>query len=127
MHEFSPKFQDVSTVTGSRAELVLEGIWQQMLLWQCLKYFLVLNFSIEKGELLNQCYYSYIFISGHPKPGVRDYETSSIRAWGCACVCAFVTLLNQAYISFIYEDIFTKFAENVYGCNNMSVKNSALI
>ena len=29
----------------------------------------------------------------------------------------FVIFLNQAY-----EDIFNKFAENVYGCENMSVK-----
>ena len=27
------------------------------------------------------------------------------------------------YVTVIYEDIFTKFAENVYGCENMSVKN----
>ena len=26
------------------------------------------------------------------------------------------------YIAFIYEDIFTKFAESVYGYENMSVK-----
>ena len=30
----------------------------------------------------------------------------------------------KLYISFSYEDIFTKFAENVYGCENMSVKNN---
>ena len=29
--------------------------------------------------------------------------------------------------SFIYEDIFTKFVENVYGSENMSVKNFVLI
>ena len=36
-----------------------------------------------------------------------------------------VTFLNQALFG-IY-DIFTKFAENVYGCENMSVKNFVLI
>ena len=41
----------------------------------------------------------------------------------CACMCAFVTFLNQLHISFSYEDIFTKFAENVYGCANISVNN----
>ena len=28
----------------------------------------------------------------------------------------------KLYLSFIYEDILTKFAENVYGCGNMSPK-----
>ena len=41
-----------------------------------------------------------------------------------ACMCVFITFLNhKLYISFSYEDIFTKFAEDVYGCENMSVKN----
>ena len=31
------------------------------------------------------------------------------------CVC-----LSHFYINIIYEDMFTKFAENVYGCQNMS-------
>ena len=37
----------------------------------------------------------------------------------CVCVQACVGLshfLTKLYISFIYEDIFTKFAENVYDC-----------
>ena len=29
--------------------------------------------------------------------------------------------------TFIYEDIFTKFAENVYGCENLSETNFVLI
>ena len=43
-----------------------------------------------------------------------------------ACVCFSYFLINL-YITFIYEDIFTKFAENVYGCENMSVTNVVLI
>ena len=31
------------------------------------------------------------------------------------------------YISFIDEDVFIKFAENVYGCENMSVKSFRVI
>ena len=42
----------------------------------------------------------------------------------CVCVCM---RLSHFYINlcikFIYEDIFTKFAEAVYGCENMSVKH----
>ena len=42
----------------------------------------------------------------------------------CLHVCI-VTFLNQAlYRSY---DIFTKFAENVYGCENLSLKNCVLI
>ena len=48
----------------------------------------------------------------------------------CVCVRAFVCLSHyytNLYISFIYEDIFTKFAENVYSCENMTVKYFVLI
>ena len=38
-----------------------------------------------------------------------------------ACVHLSYFVINL-YIAFMYEDIFTKFAENVYGCENMSVK-----
>ena len=40
------------------------------------------------------------------------------------CSSRFCINLN---ISFIYEDIFTKFAENVYGYENLSLKNFSLI
>ena len=33
----------------------------------------------------------------------------------------------NCHISFIYEDIFTKFTENVYGYENLSLKNCSLI
>ena len=45
----------------------------------------------------------------------------------CVCVCVFVIFLINLYIAFIYKDIFTKFAENVYGCENMSVTNFVFI
>ena len=41
----------------------------------------------------------------------------------CVCMSAFVIFLINLYITFINEDIFTKFAENVYGCENFSVTN----
>ena len=46
----------------------------------------------------------------------------------CMHVCI-VIFLHQPFVShsFIYEDIFTKFAENVYGCENMPVKILLLI
>ena len=43
-----------------------------------------------------------------------------------ACVHACVRLSHfyiKLYISFSYEDILTILAENVYGCENMFVKN----
>ena len=54
-------------------------------------------------------------------PELGDYEMPSVQSWVCACLCVFVTFLIKLYISFSYEEIF-KFAENVYGCENMSVK-----
>ena len=41
-----------------------------------------------------------------------------------ACMPHFYINLHN---SFIYEDIFTKFAENVYGCEIMSVEKFFLI
>ena len=51
------------------------------------------------------------------RPGLGDYERLSVRV----CVCVSHFYINP-YILFIYEDIFTKFAEDVYDCENMSVK-----
>ena len=39
----------------------------------------------------------------------------SVHACVCACICAFVRVLNQAVYLLQFEDIFTKFAENVHG------------
>ena len=39
----------------------------------------------------------------------------------------FITFLHKPIISFIYKDIFTKFARNVYGHENLSVQNFGLI
>ena len=36
-------------------------------------------------------------------------------------------VISRLNISFIYEDIFTKFAGNVYGYENLSLKNFSLI
>ena len=51
-------------------------------------------------------------------PYVRASVRSSVRS------SRFCINLN---ISFIYEDIFTKFAGNVYGYENLSLKNCSLI
>ena len=52
----------------------------------------------------------------------EDYETLSV--WACLrlCVVLLCFYLN-CYISFIYEYIFTKFAENVYGYEHFFCKN----
>ena len=42
----------------------------------------------------------------------------------CVCPSLFYINLN---ISFIYKDIFTEFAGNVYGYENLSVQNFGLI
>ena len=51
-------------------------------------------------------------------PYVRASVSASVRS------SRFCINLN---ISFIYEDIFTKFAGNVYGYENLSLKNFSLI
>ena len=64
------------------------------------------------------------FYSPLAKATLGDYEMPSLCVWvdGCACMCVSSHFKVKLYIVFIYEDIFTKFAENVYGCENMSVK-----
>ena len=57
-----------------------------------------------------------------PRPWSGDYKTPSVRAY--VRLSRFCINLN---ISFIYEDIFTKFAGNVYGYENLSLKNFSLI
>ena len=43
------------------------------------------------------------------------------------CVRPFVTFCINLNTSFIYKDIFTKFAGNVYGYENLSLHNFSLI
>ena len=74
----------------------------------------------------------YLSSSCGRRPWSGDYKTPSV----CACVrpsvrvCAsirssrFCINLN---ISFNYKDIFTKFAGNVYGYENLSLQNFSLI
>ena len=50
----------------------------------------------------------------------KDYKMPPI------CACLHLSCINL-YISFIYTDILTKLAGNVYGYENMCVQNFALI
>ena len=43
------------------------------------------------------------------------------------CVRPFVMFCINLNISFIYKDIFTKYAGNVYGYENLSLQNFSLI
>ena len=99
MHGVSQNLQDMLTETGSRAELVLEGISQHLWPWQCFKYFSVLNFLIENGALLNRCYYSWIFIPLWPRLELGDYEMPSLRA----CVCCHI--FKSSFISYLFMKI----------------------
>ena len=103
----------------------MEGFWQDQLPWQCFKYFSVLNFLIETGTLLNRFYYSCSFICRWPKAGVgRLLNTCHASVRACVCLSHFYMNL---YFSFICEDIFIRFAENVKDCGNISVKTLVLI
>ena len=107
-------FHQISRLCLPQQYLELIRFWR--ISWQRFKYFLVLNFLIEKGEPLNRCYYSCISPDG--------------QSWGWETMRVCVHLSHfyiNLYISFIYEDIFTRFAENDYGCENMSAKNFVLI
>ena len=61
---------------------------------------------------------------GHGQEIIKclPYVCASVRA--CVRSSHFCINLN---ISFIYEDIFTKFAGNVYGYENLSLKHFSLI
>ena len=56
------------------------------------------------------------------RPRLGDYKTPSVRP--SVRSSRFCINLN---ISFIYKDIFTKFAGNVYGYENLSLQNFSLI
>ena len=46
----------------------------------------------------------------------------------CIRPCVHLSGFNiNLYISFMYKDIFIKFAGNVYGCKNLSLQNFSLI
>ena len=74
------------------------------------------------------CVFSYHLLS--PACGRRplsgDYKTPSVRASVRASVRLSCFCINLN-ISFIYKDIFTKFAWNVYGYENLSLQNFSLI
>ena len=56
----------------------------------------------------------------------EDYKTPSVHASVCPCIYSSRFYINLN-ISFIYKDIFTKFAGNVYGYKNLSLQNFSLI
>ena len=60
------------------------------------------------------------------RPRMGDYETPSIRLYVRLSVRSSRFCINLN-ISFIYTDIFTKFAGNVYGYENLSLLNFSLI
>ena len=60
------------------------------------------------------------------RPWSGDYKTPSIHACVRACVHSSRFYINLN-ISFIYKHIFTKFAGNVYGYENLSLENFSLI
>ena len=109
------------TPERSKVDSLLVGISQELLAWQCFKYmyFSVLYFLIVKGVLLNHVTTVAFLSSIIHRPGLGDYETPSMRV----CVLLGINTCERLshiyiniFISFIYADIFTKFAENVYGC-----------
>ena len=55
-----------------------------------------------------------------------DYKMPSVRACICKSVHSSRFFINPN-ISFIYKDIFTKFAGNVYGHEKLSLQNFSLI
>ena len=73
----------------------------------------------------NHIKYIYLSPAGGQRPWLGYYKTPSVHACVHACVCSsrFYINLNT---SFIYKDIFTKFAGNVYDYTNLSVQNVGL-
>ena len=76
---------------------------------------------------LGHIYGVFSFLPYYLPPAAEgDYKTPSVRACVCACFHSSRFYINLN-ISFIYKDIFTKFAGNVYGYKNLSVQNFGLI
>ena len=74
----------------------------------------------------NSCYYHLPVAKGRGREIIKSFCTcmyASVRA-SIRPMSRFCINLN---ISFIYEDIFIKFAGNVYGYKNPSLKNFSLI
>ena len=61
------------------------------------------------------------------RPWSGDYKTPSVRACVCLSVRPSIHFCINHNISFIYKDIFTKFAGNVYGYENLSLQKFSLI
>ena len=72
-----------------------------------------IDFHVDPDHHLDQ---GFLSPAGR-RPWLGDYKTPSVRS------SRFCINLN---ISFIYEHIFTKFAGNVYGYKNLSLKNFSL-
>ena len=70
--------------------------------------------------------YEHYYILPAPKGYGREIIKRLLYVHGT--VCPFVTFFHKPYyITFINKDIFTKFAGNVYGYENISVQNFGLI
>ena len=75
---------------------------------------------------LKSSYFNFILSAAEG----RGWEFIKRLPYECACVCESVhssRFYINLSISFIYKDIFTKFAGNVYGYENLSVQNFNLI
>ena len=90
-------------------------------------YLEILEMSIPIPSFVPSCLLSP---ACDQRPWSGDCKTPSVRA----CMSAYVrpSVRSSCFcinfnISFINEDIFTKFARNVYGDENLSLKNFSLI
>ena len=77
---------------------------------------------ISRSSVIKQSYY-YL----PPAAEGRGWEIIKRLPYVRLSVRPFVTFLHKLNISFIYKDISTKFAGNVYGYENLSLQNFRLI
>ena len=84
---------------------------------------IMLRFNIHFNilmKLLLACIFFGIGKHALSQPKARGWEIMKCKCLLCVCMRVFVTFLHQSL--YLFEDIFTKFAENVYGCEIMSEK-----
>ena len=85
-----------------------------------------LFYNIESNFMTIHISDEYLTPAGGRGPWSGDYKTPSVRECIRPSICSSCFCINLN-ISFIYKDIFTRFAGNVYGYANLSLQNFNLI
>ena len=85
-------------------------------------------FSVKWGRLTAKALYLSYYLPPAAKGHSREIIKRLLYVHACVRVCVSLSCFNiNLNFSFIYKDIFSKFAVNVYGFENVFVENFGLI